>query len=152
MPHQLSRTILIGVLAVAYFGFGLVHLARPDALMPLMPPWVPFPRQMILFTGACEVLGAIGLVIPRTRRLAAVMLGLYAVCVWPANLHHAVTGAHVGHIPDSWWYHGPRLAFQPVLVWAPLWAAGLTAWPFRGRRRSPTPDDVTGRMWGLSSR
>ena len=152
MSNPLPRSILIAVLAVAYFGFGWVHLLDAAALMPLMPPWVPYPRAVILFTGVCEVAGALALIVPPTRRLAAVMLALYAICVWPANLHHVLTGAHVGGIPDSWWYHGPRLAFQPVLIWAPLWAAGITAWPFRGRRRSATPDDVTGRMWDLSGR
>ena len=142
MGHQTaSRTALLWVLALAYFGFGLVHLAHPRALMPLMPPWVPYPLEMILFTGACELAGAVGLLIPRTRQLSAVMLALYAVCVWPANLHHAVSGAHVGGIPDSWWYHAPRLAFQPVLIWAPMWAAGILNWPFpirsSPRKRGP---------------
>ena len=136
MGHTTARTGLLWLLALAYFGFGLVHLDRPDGLMPLMPPWVPFPRKTILFTGVCELAGAIGLLVPRTRWLAAAMLALYAVCVWPANLHHAMSHGHVGGIPDSWWYHGPRLAFQPVLIWAPLWAAGIVTWPF-GRRREP---------------
>jgi len=136
-----ARTALLSLLALAYFGFGWVHLLNPDALMPLMPFWVPYPREVILFTGACEVAGAVALLIPWTRRLAAVMLALYAFCVWPANLHHALTGAHVGPIPNSWWYHGPRLAFQPLLIWVPLWAAGVTGWPFGARRRSAAPND-----------
>jgi len=149
MTHDLPRTALLVLLAVVYFGFGVVHLTSTDTLMGLMPPWVPYPREVIIATGVCEMLGAVGLLIPRTRRLAGVMLALYALCVWPANLHHALTGAEVGRIPDSWWYHGPRLAFQPVVIWAALWAARVTDWPF-ARRRRPSPDDVTGRMWGLS--
>jgi hypothetical protein len=40
---------------------------------------------------------------------------------------------HLAPVPDSWWYHGPRLAFQSVLVWA-LFCAGVIDWPFRARR------------------
>lgn len=125
-----ARPTLLYPLALAYAGFGVVHLATPDSLMPLMPTWAPFPREVILFTGVCEIAGAAGLLIPRLRPLAALMLAIYAVCVWPANFHHALSGAHVRHIPDSWWYHGPRLALQPLLIWLPLYAAGVTAWPF----------------------
>jgi hypothetical protein len=33
----------------------------------------------------------------------------------------------------SWLYHGPRLAFQPVLMWWALFCAGVIDWPFRAR-------------------
>jgi uncharacterized membrane protein len=139
--HRHLRTGLLWLLAAAYSGFGVVHLRATAALMPLMPPWAPFPHQLIVLTGLCEIAGAAGLVVPPTRRSAAAMLALYAVCVWPANLHHALSGAHVAGIPDSWWYHGPRLAFQPVLIWAPLWAAGITRWPFAGKSPHPAGRD-----------
>jgi uncharacterized membrane protein len=126
-----ARPFLLYPLALAYFVFGLVHLTTPSSLTPLMPAWVPAPNAVILFTGACEIAGAVGLTVPRLRSAAAVMLALYALCVWPANIHHALSGAHVKHVPDSWWYHGPRLALQPLIIWLPLYAAGLTSWPFR---------------------
>jgi uncharacterized membrane protein len=128
----------------------VIHLIAPDSLMPLMPAWVPWPREVILFTGACEIAGAAGLVFRHTRPFAGLMLALYALCVWPANFHHAFSGVQVGQIPTSWWYHGPRLLFQPVLIWAPLFAAGILSWP--SRRRSSRPDDITGRMHGLGPR
>jgi uncharacterized membrane protein len=61
------------------------------------------------------------------------MLAAYAVCVFPANIKHAFEGILLPPIPDSWWYHAPRLAFQPVLVWWPLFCAGVIDWPTRGR-------------------
>ena len=118
-------------LAVVYVGFGLLHLRAVNSFLPIMPPWVPYPREVVLFTGACEVLGGAGLLVPRTRRLAGVMLALYALAVWPANIYHALSGAKVPGLPSSWWYHGPRLAFQPVFMWWALFAGGVVAWPFR---------------------
>ena len=123
-------------LAILYAFIGIVHLAATDAMLPLMPGWVPAPRLVILATGLCEIAGAIGLLMDRFRRAAAIGLALYAVCVYPANLKHAFAHVHIDGIPDSWWYHGPRLAFQPVFVWAALWAGGLIDWPFRRRGRS----------------
>jgi hypothetical protein len=53
----------------------------------------------------------------RLRRLAGIMLAIYAVCVFPANIKHAFEGIHVPPVPEGGWYHGPRLIVQPVLVW-----------------------------------
>ena len=44
------------------------------------------------------------------------MLAVYAVCVWPANIYQAFWHVHVWPLPDSWWYHGPRLALQPYMT------------------------------------
>lgn len=123
------------VLLVALFGLvGAVHLADPEVMLPMMPAIVPYPRFVILATGVCEWLGCIGLAIPRLRRAAGAALALYAVCVFPANLKQAIEHIPIAMLPDSWWYHGPRLAFQPVLIWSLLFASGWTAWPFANRR------------------
>ena len=57
----------------------------------------------------------------------------YAACVWPANFKHAIDGIALPYISNSWWYHGPRLAFQPVIIWAALYSAGVIDWPWRRR-------------------
>ena len=131
------------LLAAVYIGFGAFHLAAADRFLPIMPAWVPAPREVVLFTGACEVAGGAGLLIPRLRRLAGVMLALYAVAVFPANLHHALDGVRVPGLPSSWWYHAPRLAFQPVFVWWALWAGEVVGRPTRGARNPRDDGGVT---------
>jgi uncharacterized membrane protein len=125
------RTVMRWVMAAFYAVAGAGHLLRPEFL-PIVPDWVPFPRELILVTGVCELAGAVALLTVRLRWIAGVMLALYALCVWPANIKHAIEGIHLPPIPDSWWYHGPRLAFQPVLIWWALFCAGVIDWP-RGR-------------------
>lgn len=133
LPHAAARRVLRIVLAALYLAAGVLHLSDPAPFVRITPDWVPFPREVILLTGACEVAGAVALLVPRLRRLAGAMLALYAVCVLPANVKQAIEGIVVPPIPDTWWYHAPRLAFQPVLVWWALFCAGLIDWPFRGR-------------------
>lgn len=129
-----ARSLVRLLLSAVYAPFGVVHVIAPHGFVAIMPPGVPFPREVVIFTGLCEIAGAIGLLIPKTRRLAAIMLALYAVCVWPANIWHALSGVPVPPLPSSWWYHAPRLLLlQPFFIWAPLWAAGLVDWPFRHR-------------------
>jgi uncharacterized membrane protein len=112
-----TRTVMRWIMAAFYLVAGIGHVLRPNVFLPIVPDWVPLPRETILVTGICEIAGAVALFIPRLRRLAGVMLALYAICVWPANIKHAVDGISLPPIPNSWWYHGPRLALQPVLVW-----------------------------------
>ena len=134
LPHPRARLILLVLMAAIYLVFGVIHVVTPDPFLLIMPDWVPFPREVVVLTGICEIAGAIGLVIGRTRWLAGVMLALYAVCVYPANIKHALDHVMVPQLPSSWWYHGPRLAFQPVFVWWALFCAGVIDWPFGPRR------------------
>ena len=136
LPHPRARWTLLGLMAAIYLVFGVIHVATPDSFLPIMPGWVPFPRDVVIVTGLCEIAGAVGLLVPRTRWLAGVMLAIYAVCVYPANLKHALDHVAVPQLPGSWWYHGPRLAFQPVFVWWALFCCGAVDWPFRRRSGS----------------
>ena len=128
------RTVLRWLLAVLYLAAGIGHLRSPDTFLLIVPDWVPEPRAVILVTGLLEIAGALALLTQRGRRPAGVMLALYAVCVFPANIKHAVEGISIPPIPDSWWYHAPRLAFQPVFVWWALFCAGVIDWPLRKRQ------------------
>jgi uncharacterized membrane protein len=125
------RSIMRWLMAGLYVAAGVVHLRSPDAFLPIVPAFVPDPRDVILVTGICELAGGVALVTRRLRWLAGVMLAAYAVCVFPANIKHAVDGVEVAGIPASWWYHGPRLALQPVLVWWALFCSGVIDWPLR---------------------
>jgi uncharacterized membrane protein len=130
-----ARTIPRILLAVVYLYVGIAHLRSPSTFLAIIPIWVPFPYQVIIFTGLCEIAGAIALLTKRLRRAAGIMLALYAVCVYPANIRHAVEGIAVGGKTLGWGYHAPRLLFQPVFVWWALFAGGVITWPF-GRKRN----------------
>jgi len=41
---------------------------------------------MVTFTGVCEIVGAIGLLVPRMRRVAAIALILFLIAVLPARI------------------------------------------------------------------
>ena len=130
------RHTLRWLLAAFYAFAGYVHLANPAPFLSIMPPWVPAPEAVVLWTGIAEFLGAAALAqwasLP-LRRAGAIGLALYAVCVFPANIHHfaldlARPGGGLGL-----GYHGPRMIAQPLVVWLALWTGGVTDWPLRRR-------------------
>jgi uncharacterized membrane protein len=139
MPLATLRNILRVLLALGFLAAAYFHLRDPGLLLPIMPDWVPFPYSVIIVTGLCEAAGAIALFTP-LRRAAGIALALYAVCVYPANIKHALDNVPVDGVHLSWWYHAPRLLFQPMIVWWSLFAGTVIDWPFTARprgRKSP---------------
>jgi uncharacterized membrane protein len=124
------------VLAAFFAAAGVAHLAVPQPLISIAPDRVPFKPQVIVVTGLCEIAGTVALVARPLRTWAGIALALCAVCVWPANFKHALDGIDVPHLSSSWWYHAPRLALQPVIVWWALFCAGVIDWPWRRRGHS----------------
>ena len=135
-PRSVIRPATRWLVALFYLTAGLLHLLRPDPFLQIMPAWVPQPEQVVLATGLAEIVGAVGLAQPLSsplRRAAAVGLALYAVGVFPANIHHfaldmAREDGGLG-LAD----HVPRMFAQPVIVWLALWAGEVTDWPFPRR-------------------
>jgi uncharacterized membrane protein len=133
------------VLGVVYLVAGVAHLIFPDPFVRIVPPFVPWPDAVVAVTGMAEVLGAIALQVPWLRKVAGSALALYTLCVWPANFWHAIQGIEIGFLSTSWWYHGPRLALQPVLIWLALYAGGIlprqrpdrSLQPFQRQREHP---------------
>ena len=60
-----------------------------EDLVRMLPAWAPAPRFTIYLTGVCEILGAIGLLLPETRRWAGLALILFLIAVFPANIKAA---------------------------------------------------------------
>ncbi|KPF76501.1 hypothetical protein IP88_06455 [alpha proteobacterium AAP81b] len=133
MTLEQGRSASRWLLAAAYLAAGVLHLLRPAPFLAITPDWVPAPEAVIALTGIAEIAGAVGLCVPPLRRAAGWGLAAYAVCVFPANIHHALDNVAVGGAVLGWGYHAPRLALQPVLVWWALFAAGITSWPWRAR-------------------
>lgn len=127
------RAVLRILLAAFFAGGFILHFRATDALVSITPAWVPYPREVVLATGVLELIGAALLVLPQTRKAGGILLALYVIAVWPANFKHAFEGIALPPIPDSRWYHAPRLALQPLIAWLCLYAARVVDWPSRRR-------------------
>jgi uncharacterized membrane protein len=81
-----SSKLLIGVFVAS----GAVHLVKPEVYEPLMPSWVPAHREVILGSGVAELACALGMALPRTRRLSGWASAALLLGVWPGNLQMAL--------------------------------------------------------------
>lgn len=89
-----------------------------EDLIRMTPRWVPWPREMVFFTGLCELAGATGLLIPATRRAAGIALILFFIAVLPANIHAARAAVALrGRPPTPLWLRVPMQILFIVLAW-----------------------------------
>ena len=108
-------------MALALIPIGFDHLRNPQRYLPMMPPMLPWHGFLVAFTGLCEIAGGVGLLVPPLRWTAGLLLAIYFVGVFPANIYVAVAGKNVQGMPSARWYYWVRLLFQPpVVLWALL--------------------------------
>jgi uncharacterized membrane protein len=120
-------------LAVMFCFTAAAHFNSMRAdMVAMVPPSVPNPEFMVTFTGICEILGAVGLLIPRTRRIASVALIIFLIAVLPANIHAAQAGVTLKGAPATPII--PRVALQVLFV-VLLWWSGVR--PHRSRTSGP---------------
>lgn len=87
----------------------------------MIPPPLTGSLWVISVTGALEIAGAVGLVVPGTRRVAAIGLALLVAAIFPANVFAALHGVRFrGEAPTELWLRGP---IQLIFLFALWWSA-----------------------------
>ena len=110
--------------SIMFFITGITHFTNTQAFLEITPDFIPATEEMIYLSGIFEMLGAIGLLIPRIQKISAWGLILLLVAVFPANINAAVNDirTEVAFGIGSW-YLWVRLLFQPVFIWWVWWCA-----------------------------
>ena len=109
-----SRTLL----GMFFIGAGVNHFVRPKAYESIVPPSMSERAgELVAISGVAEIAGGVGVLLPRTRRLAGVGLIALLAAVFPANLHMARNPERYRRIPR--WALYARLPLQPLMMsWA----------------------------------
>lgn len=106
------------IVFIWFMGGGLYHFITPEFFTNIMPPYIPWHLELVYISGVFEILGAIGILIPRFRQLAGNCLILLVVCVTPANLHMWLNPDQFPDVPTA--FLSIRLVVQVGLL-ALIW-------------------------------
>ena len=117
------RTISLWLIGVLFIIAGANHFLTPSVYMSMMPPWLPAHMALIQVSGIAEIAGGIGILLPSTRRAAAIGLLALLIAIFPANLHVALHGWPGTDVPR--WILWLRLPFQPLFMLWVTFATGL---------------------------
>ncbi len=110
----LSRKLL----GASFIGAGVNHFVMPRAYRAIVPPGTPGgAERVVVISGVAEIAGGLGVLVPRTQRVAGVGLIALLVAVFPANLHMARNPERFKRFPR--WALYARLPLQPLMmIWA----------------------------------
>jgi uncharacterized membrane protein len=123
-PNTLVMTPIVKrvglVLVFLWFMIGgVAHFSLTEMEMRIVPPSIPWPRAAVLISGVFELLGAVGILIPVTRRAAGIGLFLLTIAETPANVY-MLQHAELFNVPR--WALIVRLPFQAVLLALIIWS------------------------------
>ena len=113
--------------ALSFVVVGIVHFTSPDPFISIMPAYLPWHLELVYLSGFFEILGGVGLLIPKTRRLAAWGLIALLVAVFPANINMLVNDIYLDGMPHERWLLWLRMPLQLVMALCVLWSGEI--WP-----------------------
>jgi uncharacterized membrane protein len=122
------RTALRWLLTIGMVLAGINHFIDPATYVAMMPSALPWHLELVYASGVFEILGGLGLIHPRTRRLAGWGLIALLVAIFPANLNMAVNHLPLGGQVVPEWALWARLPLQIVFI---LWAWWVSRPPAR---------------------
>lgn len=118
-------TIVRIAIAVVFIAMGINHFVPKSArvMAKMIPPSLRrdglfAPLNLVYLTGACEIAGGVGLLVPHTRLAAAIALVVFLAAVFPANAYAAAHRERFGAVAIPFW---PRLVAQIVLAALIVW-------------------------------
>ena len=109
----------MGIVFLWFAVGGLAHFLATDTEMRIVPPYIPWPRAVVLVTGIFELLGAAGLVFGSTRRAAGVGLFVLTILVTPAHIY-MLQRPELFAVP--YWLLVLRLPLQAALLALIAWS------------------------------
>jgi uncharacterized membrane protein len=115
----IKKTSLV-TMVILYFLAGLNHFIHPDGYINIIPGYLPYPVTLNILAGIFEILFALLLIRPKTRKVAAHGIILMLVAFLPVHITMLTQApVQLGSLmvtPAIAWI---RLLLQPVLI---LWA------------------------------
>jgi uncharacterized membrane protein len=92
------------------------HFLTSEQMATMLPPVVPYRVEIIYLTGIFELLGAIGVWMPRLTRLTGLLFIIMLVGILPANIYSALQRVEFGGHGAGPLYLLVRLPFQLFVI------------------------------------
>jgi uncharacterized membrane protein len=104
------------LLAAFFVASGVNHFVSPRFYRAIVPPRLQGDaKRVVEVSGVAEVLGGLGVLLPRTRRISGAYLIALLAAVFPANLYMAREPERFSRVPR--WALYARLPLQPLMMW-----------------------------------
>lgn len=114
-----GQLVGLSIVFIWFFVGGIMHFAATQQEASIVPPYVPWPVAAVLVSGAFELLGAFGILVPATRKAAGIGLFLLTLAVTPAHIY-MLQQPQLFNVPM--WALWLRLPIQAALLVLIIWS------------------------------
>jgi uncharacterized membrane protein len=111
-------------MAVMLIATGISHFTNTEELIAIIPDILPAKRELVYFTGICELAAVPGLLWTKTARLASILLLIFFILVLPANIAGSFKSVNFGGMEYGPIYLLFRVPLQILFVWW-VWFFGI---------------------------
>ena len=118
------------------------HFINTQPMAAMIPPAIPYRTEIVYLTGVLELLGAIGVWIPRLVRLTGLLLILMLIAILPANLYSAINRIEFGGHGAGVAYLLVRIPFQLFVMWWTYFATEQDWFGRQTKRNARQPQTV----------
>jgi uncharacterized membrane protein len=107
------KMLSLGVMILFYLYEGVRHFLYPHSYFDIIPPYIPMHSTINYMAGTAEILFALLLIFPQTRKIAATGIIVMLVVYIPTHIY--MLELH----PETWQLWVRLFVGQPLLI---LWA------------------------------
>ena len=118
---ELAKVTLSTVLGLFFVNVGIAHFTDTKWFEPIVPEVLGDPTFWVLITGIMEIGLGLGLVIPMTRRYSAMLMAMFLVAVYWANLNMWINDIPIDDNTFEPIWHILRLIGQLLMITVALW-------------------------------
>ena len=108
------KKISLVVLIILYAGAGINHFIHPEGYYTIIPPYLPYHYLINILAGIAEIICAVLLAIPATRKLGAYLVIVMLIAFIPAHIYMIQKGGCMG-----------------AEICIPVWGAWLRLFPLQ---------------------
>lgn len=108
------KKISLYLLIALYFGAGINHFIHPQSYFTIIPPYLPNPYLLNILAGIAEIIAAVLLIFPSTRKIGSYLIILMLIAFIPAHIYMIQKGGCMG---------------KEICI--PLWGAWIRLFPLQ---------------------
>lgn len=85
--YMALRRLSLVITCIFYAGAGINHFWHPASYLDLIPPYLPLHPLLNIISGICEISAALLMIIPSTRKFAAILIIAFLAAFIPAHVY-----------------------------------------------------------------
>jgi uncharacterized membrane protein len=124
------KMLSLGVMIIVYIAAGVNHFIHPDSYFVMIPPYIPNHTIINYAAGIVEIILALLLIFPQTRKFAATGIIVMLVIYIPTHIYMVEMNGDMG----------PAYSIEPWVAWTRLFIGQpfliLWAWWHREDREN----------------